>query len=560
MNLQIKEKVKGIPTYVKEHWNTPAEGEYLSLKEFLAYTISSSGSKIYLSIANLITFSAGYFSGAVMGIATIDFSIISIISTVVGYIFMFLNPIHILIYENHGRLTKKWKIFAHISFLAELFIGIGCYFIPQDAFENIIHGLPQLVGNMLVVGGITAYLNWGIRRLFCAKYGRYKPFSLVCLFPSAIMLSLIPYLPVQNLSYTNKLIVLHFAFTLMSWFFNNSVYVDSIITFITPNSQERQKLISIVPIFSQLLSSIMGMVLPIIITTTGGYLSLKTYKVFVPIFAIVGAVICFALVFCKERIIEEPVDTRKKVKFGQGALNCIKNKYLWITKISNLFGSWQWFVDSLLSWWFVYSLRMEWFSGIAANIVVVGVTLGNIMTPVLTKRFEKKNIIIIVRGLTLITVLAVAFAVKFENIWIFLVALFFKNTIQPITNGVGSGLGADIMDYHQWKYGERSDSISSVLDWVLNPIGVGFGYIMPWLLAKVGFTSDWNVLFDSTILKNVFSLYTWGTIAGIVLLTFPFLFYDLTREKHEICVRELKERLENTKKEENIEAKGEISL
>ncbi len=540
---EITAKIKDVPAYVKGHWNTTNEGEYLTLKETAAYTVTLGGAYVYQSIAGLITFSASYFCGSIIGLANLDFSIISIISTVVGYVFMFLNPIHMLIYENHGVLTKKMKIFAHISFIAEFVIGLACYFIPQNQFEFIINGLPQLVGNMLVVGGVTAYLNWGIHRFFSAKHGRYKPFVLICGLPSALMLSAIPYLPLENMSYTNKLIILHFAFTLFSWFFNNSIYVNSMVTFITPNSQERQKLLSIVPIFSGFLSSIVGIFLPMLITVTGGYENIKTYKVFVPIISISGALLMYAMAFCKERVIEASIEKRKKVKFWKGAKNALKNKYLWINNISGLLGAWQWLVGSLLSWWFVYSLRMEWLSGVAANIVVVGMTLGNIICPMLTKKYEKRNILLSVRAIGLMILFLVVFAVKIENIIIFIAAMMLQNTIQPIINGVGSGLGADIQDYHQWKYGERCDSVAGVFSWFTGPIGTAIGYIMPWILAQVGFTSDWGVLYDSTILNSVFNIYTWGTVLGVIFATLPFVFYDLTREKHDICIKELQERL-----------------
>jgi Na+/melibiose symporter-like transporter len=186
---------------------------------------------------------------------------------------------------------------------------------------------------------------------------------------------------------------------------------------------------------------------------------------------------------------------------------------------------------------------MEWFSGVAANIVVAGMTFGNILCPILTKRFQKRNILISFRGVTILTVLLIALAVKMENIIIFMVAMFLKNTIAPIVDGVNVGLNADILTYHQWKYGERADSMSGVFDWFLNPVNVAIGYIMPWMLSMIGFTSDWDVLFDSTILNNVFSLYTWGSVIGLVLLTVPFVFYDLTREKHDMCVKELQERV-----------------
>ena len=549
---EIIGKVKELPGYIKDHWNTPNEGEYLTLKESTAYMLTQAGSYIFLTASGIISFSAGYFCGAVMGIAAIDFSIINIISTIVGYVLMFMNPIGVLIYENHGRLTNKMKVFAHLSYAGKLVIGIGCYFLPQGMFESVINGLPQLVGNMLVTGAIWDYFNWFVRRKFCEKHGRFKPFILLCGIPCALLISAIPYLPVQGMTYTNKLVVLHFAFTLMFYFYNNYTGVNTLVTFMTPNSQERQKLHSIVPIISGFFSSVVSAILPILIDSTGGYLSLQTYKVFIPIFTITGAAISLLAVFCKERIIEPPMEKRAKVTFFKGAKNVLKNKYLWITKVSNVIGQWHGLVGNLLSWWFVYSLRMEWFSGLAANIVVMGMTFGNILCPILTKRFQKRNILISFRGVTILTVLGIALAVKMENIYIFMIAMFLKNTIAPVVDGVNVGLQADILTYHQWKYGERADSMSGVFDWFLNPVNVAIGYIMPWMLSMIGFTSDWDVLFDSQILNNVFSLYTWGSVIGLVLLTVPFIFYDLTKEKHDMCVKELQERvkaLEETESE-----------
>ncbi len=544
-------KVKEFPGYVKDHWNTPNEGEYLTLKESAAYMLTQAGSYVFLTASGIISFSAGYFCGSVMGIAAIDFSIINIISTIVGYVLMFMNPLNVLIYENHGRLTKKMKIFAHLSFAGKLVIGIGCYFLPQGMFESVINGLPQLVGNMLVTGAIWDYFHWFVRRKFCEKYGRFKPFVLLCGIPCALMISAIPYLPVQNMTYTNKLIVLHFAFTLMSYFYNNYTGVNTLVTFMTPNSQERQKLHSIVPIISGFFSSVVGALLPIIADLTGGYLSLQTYKVFIPIFTISGAVMSLLAVFCKERIIEPPMEKRARVTFFKGAKNVLKNKYFWITNISNVIGQWHGLVGNLLSWWFVYSLRMEWFQGLAANIVVMGMTFGNILCPILTKKFQKRNILISFRGVTILTVLGIALAVKMENIVIFMIAMFLKNTIAPVVDGVNVGLNADILTYHQWKYGERADSMSGIFGWFLNPVNVAIGYIMPWLLSTMGFTSDWDVLFDSQILNNVFSLYTWGSVIGLVLLTAPFIFYDLTKEKHDMCVRELQERVKALEESES---------
>lgn len=547
---KITNTVKSAPSYVKEHWKKPAEGEYISLSEFVAYTAMQGGTYIFMTFSAIMTFAATYFTGSIMGISNLDFTIIGIMGTVIGYVLIFLNPIGVLIYENHGRLTPKMKVFAHIAYSAQIIIGICCYFIPSANFEFIIKGFPQLVGNNLLIAGLTNYFTWAIRRIFSAKYGRLKPFLVICGIPSAIIISIIPYLPLLDMSYTKRLIVLNFAFSLMNFFYQNWINVGGLVTFMTPNSQERQRLYSIVPIITGLFPSIIGLFLPMLISVTGGYLNLKTYKVFVPIFAFIGAFVSLAVVKCKERVIEAPIEKRAKVTFFKGAKNVLKNKYFWIINISNVLGQYQWLIGNLLAWWFIYSLRMEWFSGVAANIVVLGMTLGNLACPVLTKKFEKRDILLVSRAITVLMCLGIVLAVKMGNIWVFIVSLTLKNTIQPVVDGVNSGFGADVQTYHQWKYNERADSMSGIFTWFLNPITMAISYIVPYLLKLSGFTSDWDVLYDSTILTKVFSIYTWATIASLVLVTIPFFFYDLTKEKYEICVEELKQRLEDFEKNE----------
>ena len=296
-------KVKSFPGYVKDHWNTPNEGEFVSLKEFAAYTATQAGSYIFLTASGMLSFTASYFCGSIMGLSNIQFQLVKLISTIVGYLLMVTNQIGVLIYENHGELSPKMRKFAHISYLAEIIIGLLCYLVPMDTFDFML-GTPQIVGNILLISGITNYITWAIRKKFCAKHGRLKPFILLCGIPAAITMSIIPFLPIQHLPSVYKLIILHAAFTVMNFFYNAYVGVNGLVTFMTPNSQERQKLHSIVPIISGFFSSVVGALLPMLIDATGGYLSLQTYKVFIPIFTISGACMSLLAVFCKERIIE----------------------------------------------------------------------------------------------------------------------------------------------------------------------------------------------------------------------------------------------------------------
>ena len=193
MNISdVLTKVKSAPSYIKEHWNSPAQGEYLSLKEMAAYTASQGGTYIFITASNIVTFSTAYFCGAIMEIPAMDFYMINLVSTIIGYILLFINPANMLIYENHGRLSPGMKKFAHASYMGQILVGLVCYFIPANTFEAIMMGLPQIVGNILFLGGVTNYITWFIRRVFCAKYGRLKPFVVGCALPSAILISIIP--------------------------------------------------------------------------------------------------------------------------------------------------------------------------------------------------------------------------------------------------------------------------------------------------------------------------------------------------------------------------------
>ena len=271
----------------------------------------------------------------------------------------------------------------------------------------------------------------------------------------------------------------------------------------------------------------------------------------------VMVVVC--VVFLLIRNTEHKVVYLKHIENGEWNLRdacvyVIKNKYFWITNISTILGQWSALVGGLLQFWFIYSLRMEALYGVAANVVVVGMTFGNILCPILTKKFQKRNILIAFRGIALLTIILMLFAVRIENVYVFIGAMFLRNTFQPVVDGINVGLGADIQDYHQWKYGERADSMAGVFGWFLNPINAVLGFIIPWLLAKVGFTSDWDVLFDQTILNSVFNIYTWATIISTIIMVIPFLFYDLTREKHDMCVEELQARLRKIEEQDKVES------
>ena len=108
-----------------------------------------------MSASKIMNFSTAFFCGAITEIPTIDFHMINLISTVIGYIFLFTNPIERLLYENHGSLTSKMKVFAHATYLLQLLFGTMCYLIPANAFEGIIIGFCSSLKEVTVPASVT---------------------------------------------------------------------------------------------------------------------------------------------------------------------------------------------------------------------------------------------------------------------------------------------------------------------------------------------------------------------------------------------------------------------
>ncbi len=543
-------KVKKSPTQavadllsgVKQNWNTPKPGEYTSLKEFMFYCLGIMGVCGFTFICNdTVSFTAGYLCGSIFEIKMMDFTIITFIALAVKYATLYIESMNMTVFENLGHLPKdKTKRFLMIYGLVTL-IGAGCYFIPSKPFEFIIKGLPQIVANILVVMGVGGPVNWFLRSKLCRKYGRYKPFLVVYGIPITIVTALIPFVP-TTLDYTTRLVVLHLLFTIRTRF--SQIYYDNpkaIVALITPNTIERQKYHSIGAIFLGALRSIFRIIYPIMIRSTGGYLNINSYRIFVPILSVISFGFAFFMIGVKERVAVNQ-DEHHEVKFGKSAKALLKNKYFWIINIAAVFGLWNAIADGVINYTLIYSLRIEWVVGIA-SIAGITSTLGNLAIPPLIRRFEKRTVVIAFRLVWALITAGYLLGLRNEHSWpLLLVFIFLRSGISAGCNGLTDGLNADILDYHQWKTGERADNMISIFTWFTTPITTVLGLVAPALLRIYGFTSDWDVLFDSTVFSGAMHTYVYLGVVGLILSTIPFIWYDMTREKHDKCVAEIEAR------------------
>ncbi len=552
---KAKGKVKELAVngygFVKAHWSQPLEGEYLSIKEFLSYCFGNMGISAFTFLAGeTIAFTAGYFCGSIMGISLMDFSIISIIALVVRYATIYMEPLTMTVFENLGKVDKRTAIKCTVAYSTTIVLGIGCYFIPSTLWGmdvKIIKGLPQLVGNILVISGVGNFVNWFLRSKLCRKYGRYKPFMMMYGIPIAILTSVIPFVP-PTLEYTTKLVLLHALFTLRSRF--TALYSDNalaIVAVITPNSVERQKVYSIGGIAIGLLRSIFRIIFPMMIVLTGGYLDIRSYKIFIPILSVISVAAGFIFAQVQERVAEN-YESKPKVKFTTAAKKLLKNKYFWLINICAIFETWNAYADGVMNYFLIYNLRLEWISGIVG---IVGITsvVGNLATPFLIKRFEKRTILLIVRVTWIAVTASYLIAIKLDSVALLILFVFIRSALTACSNGISRSLNADILDYHQWKTGERADNMVTMFSWFTTPVVTVLGLIIPIFFEKAGFTSDWDVMFDSGIFKDVTTIYVIVAVCALAGSTIPYVFYNLTRAQHAKCVEEIRARVERERAE-----------
>lgn len=554
--MKIKQKINDGVTYVKSRWKVPANGEYTNLQEFLSYCFGTMGICGFTFLLNdVVSFASGYFCGSIMEIRLMDFTIITVIAMVVKYATLYIESISMTVFENLGHLPKEKAKKAAIAYILCTVVGIICYFIPSAPFESIIKGLPAIVGNMLVVMGVGGLVNWFMRSKLCKKYGRYKPFMMIYGIPVAIFTIAMAFVP-TTLDYTTKIVLLHLLVTLRTRF--SCLYCDTstaIVALITPNMVERQKYYSIGGIFLGFLRSIFRIVFPIMIVSTGGYLSITSYKVFVPVLAIASILLGFTFIKVKERVAAD-TENAPKIDFKKSAKSLFSNKFFWIINLSNMFALWNALADGVINFIFIYQMRIEWIVGF---ISIIGVTsvVGNLLTPVLIKKFEKRTCIIFMRTIWAAVTACYLIALKLQSVPLLLLLIFVRSPISAACNGISNNMTADVLDYHQWKTGERADNMQGIFGWFTTPIATALGLISPWLLAKFGYTSDWDVLFDSSIFGNIMNIYVILTVISLVVSTVPYLFYNYTRTQHDNYVKEIESRNnpdEITSKETEVEA------
>ncbi len=467
-------KIKSLISNIKQHWNIPAEGNYVPYKEVVTIGIAGFGVNWTSYLANTIGLSASNFLvGASIGLQPMDLQIMLIIANIVG---------------------------MPIAFFRGWF------------FDN--HKMPG---------------------------GKFIPVMLRTPIPIVALSTLFVWLPYENWQYSTKVVVVWFMYMFVQFFlclYNEGWgYFQQVVT---PNAQERANVMSIFQILYSLAPTLTGLVIPTIAGFTFGMNNIWTYRIIYPAFTLVGLVIL--LVFfpkLKERIIlpKRPVEY---VSIIDSLREVAKNKYFWIINSAGWIGFLEGAYAVILSWSFVYAYNGERqkLLGVANTIIGNAALWSMALAPFLIKWMGKRNLLIAHNLINIVLMLCLVPA--YENLFLVCVIFYLNTFVNTFQNVYMANINADMRDYHQWKTGVRVDGLFGPLGLIGTVLGFFTGFVIPAVYEKMGLKDNYDVLYNDEMRNNLFDVLIICSIVGAVLNLIPYLFYDLTEEKHRGYVNVLK--------------------
>ena len=574
-------KVKWLFSEIKEHWNTPAEGKYVPYKEYrdVLFAVGSNyaGSKVLEYIG---FFSSCYLIMHHYKLPYLTFSVIGILNMPLGYISALMWW---FVCDNLGFLPKKTEKKFYLTYALMMIFGISTIlfdysrlFDPTSPFITYLNGLEGLNATACfkTFGTHFLYTGWvGARNIFwrkklLPKYGRYK-YSLYCdVIPKCIMVILIGWLPVYNIpDVATRVWVANLLFATYNVFgFANNM--ETCTKSISPNLQERILVRSYPVKLSHFFNTIVGIIMPVAIGMLRyEWADINVYRYVIPItFCVLAA---FTMAFAgkvKERIPQPPVEKKVQIKFWDGMFGVLHNKYLLINTIKDLIDSLGNGMLPFVTILYFYTFRL---SGLPYSLIVMLISFAgtppDFLSPYFLKRFSYKQIMIFYQLTRAIGNALIACAIWFcgDNLTlcgtICVVVMFFMEMTKTVPTTASHDMNVRLGDYQMYLSGERLESFAGIFGWFTGPITSFVGLLIPLMLLKYGFNSNWDVLFIDDARRNIIAVPLIVDVVGFVLMTIPYFFWDYDSKKQNMVMEVLKRRAEVTEKkaeEEGVPASG----
>ena len=544
-------KVKALFTEIKTHWKTPAEGKYVPYKEY---------KDIFIAVGS-------YLMMYHYKLPYLTFSVINIINMPLNYIWTLIGW---LVADNLGMLVKKTERKLYGLYFALIAVGlflifgnVAAFFNPAARFVTYMNSLEgisfasaiKILGTHLLWNGWAGARGIFWRKKLIPKYGRYKYMLYSDCIPKCVMVVLVGWLPFYNIpDVVTRVWVANLMFAVFNLFsFNNQLEICT--RNISPNVRERIFVRSYPIKLSHIFYSILAIILPVIIGMLRyEWADINVFRFVIPVTFVVA--VGLTMVFAgrvRERIPQPPLDKKVQINFWDGMFGVMRNKYKWILTVVGLLDALGNGMLPFVTILYLYTFRL---SGLLYSLIVALVSFAgtppDLLAPYFMKRFTYKQLQIFYQLSRAIGNSIIVLALVFLGDKLILcgticvVTLFFLEMCKTVPATASYDMEVRINDYQMYLSGERLESFSGVFGWFTGPIVSFVGLIIPLLLLRYGFNSNWDVLFVDASRIKIIVIPIIIDVVGYILMTIPYLFWDYDDDKQSKVMQVLQRREEVT--------------
>ena len=557
-------KMKSFFADVKEHWSVPdsSKGRFVPYKEYLTIFTGVAMNYGVQSPLKYLSFAAScYLIMYHYRLPYVAFSIITLIGMPLSYLWNILGWV---VKDNLGILEKKTErkymiAYGSIAAFGLLFLIFDVSQIMPAGLTTRLDGLSginamsffKIIGVQLFVNAYTGLRDILWRKKLVPKYGRYKYSLFANYFQKCVVILLLGWLPIneKQMPDVNQRLWIAYLLFMLFTMFNFDNVIESCTQTISPNPQERLWVRTWPVKLSHLLENVFTLIIPLIGIA---FDDIRLYRYVLPaVFIVLGALTLVATRGIKERIPQPPLEKKQKVSFWYGVSQVMRNKYRWLNMFSSLIDSLGNGALTTFNIVFFFSMRL-YTQGILYGIMKLlnsfRTTPLSFAAPYFIRKFSYRTLKIfkqICHALRCVMIIGAVYFLRDRQElcgWVIFIIEFIVYGMITVCEVAESDMNIRLNDYQMYLSGERLESSAEVFRWFINPVTTVVSLIIPLIVLRFGFNSNWDVLFIDQTRFGIIAVPILFDLVGHILMVFPYIFWDYDNEKHNYVMEVLKQR------------------
>lgn len=496
----ILNKIKEALEELKLYWNQPRPGEYVPYKEVIMLSVGWMA--LLMSVQWTIGFGVGnQFTGMTLGMNNNQLLVMGYICQAIGYV---TTPLNAWIIDNLRSKDGKYRVYIKLA-IPSMVLTLLSLWLPYEQVRDAHQPFTQyiMIAMLFVMGQVQGYVQ--------------------------------------------------------SWV---QTGVTNMVHVMTPNTQERTKIMAITSIIYSLGYSINNIYFPLmvdVLSDNGDKYNMTYFRGSYTPVALLMPLVLLAYFGTKERLVL-PKSRITKMSFTSSLRAVAGNKIFWIKCADG----WNNFLEGAKGniWdWLVYRAHIMKSTtyGVLNTISYNANFWGMLFSPWFIKKFGKKKIKIFKN---IVQIFLIASYFLFYKSPLAGVGLFIVYTLDRFVdtyNVIDSAIESDMRDNQQYLIGERIDgAFGFVSTYAGGAINAVTSLFVPWIYKKKGFDgNDYSVLdvyvnYDerlplskqtknpNCVLYSLMDTLLVVSIIGAAIDVLPWFLYDISETGQKSMIRAIR--------------------